>query len=225
MLDGVGLRLPDDLHPAGGRRTGPASGFFSNILREPLAGREAVLPVPDTVRHWHASPRAAIGFLLHAATMDTGPLGQARTLSLPGLSATVAEQIEALRRVAGEGAVRLIRTELDAGIGRIVAGWPQAFDPQRALQLGFRGDESFEAIIRTHLEDERVWGSCAELSLVAARRGGLPANTVRERRALAGQSGGRPGLRGIGLRAIGLRGSGCGKRPWGRVLPDGCHDL
>ncbi len=155
MLDGIGLRLPTIcIRPGSPNRA--ASGFFSNILREPLAGREAVLPVPDSVRHWHASPRSAIGFLLHAATMDTGLLGDARTLSLPGLSATVAEQIEALRRVAGEAAVRLIRTELDPAIRRIVAGWPQAFDPQRAVRLGFRGDESFDAIIRAHLDDERV---------------------------------------------------------------------
>ena len=74
-----------------------ASGFFSNIIREPLNGREAVLPVPDDVRHWHASPRAAVEFLLHAATIDSDALGDRRCLTMPGVSVTVAEQIEALR--------------------------------------------------------------------------------------------------------------------------------
>ena len=153
FLDGIGLRLPTIcIRPGAPNRA--ASGFFSNILREPLVGREAVLPVPDTVRHWHASPRAAVGFLLHAAALDTAPLGARRTLSLPGLSATVAEQIEALRRVADDAAVRLIRREPDPAIERIVAGWPRGFDPQRALALGFRAEGSFDEIIRAHIEDE-----------------------------------------------------------------------
>ena len=77
-----------------------ASGFFSNILREPLSGQEAVLPVSEDVRHWHASPRAAVGFLQQAATMDLAALGARRAVTLPGLSATVGEQIAALTRVA-----------------------------------------------------------------------------------------------------------------------------
>ena len=104
-----------------------ASGFFSNIIREPLSGKPAILPVPDSVRHWLASPRAAVGFLIQAAEMDLGLLGTRRTLALPGLSCTVAEQIEALRAVAGNDAVALIRREPDATIMKIVEGWPQNF--------------------------------------------------------------------------------------------------
>lgn len=153
FLDGIGIRLPTIcIRPGAPNKA--ASGFFSNILREPLAGKEAVLPVEDSVRHWHASPRAAVGFLLHAATLDTAPLGARRTLSMPGLSATVGEQIEALRRVAGEKAVKLIRREPDATIAGIVAGWPQGFDPKRALSLGFKAESSFDEIIRVHVEDE-----------------------------------------------------------------------
>jgi nucleoside-diphosphate-sugar epimerase len=152
-LDGVGIRLPTVcIRP--GVPNKAASGFFSNILREPLAGKEAVLPVSDTVRHWHASPRAAIGFLRHAMTMPTEALGARRCLSMPGLSATVAEQIEALRRVAGDRAVALIRREPDETIMRIVAGWPENFDATRARALGFVGDPSFDAIIEQHVADE-----------------------------------------------------------------------
>jgi nucleoside-diphosphate-sugar epimerase len=113
-----------------------------------------VLPVPDTVRHWFASPRAAVGFLIHAARLDTSELGPRRNLSMPGVSVTVAEQIEALREVAGENVTRLIRRAPDPTIMRIVAGWPQNFDARRALALGFRADPSFEEIIRIHLQDE-----------------------------------------------------------------------
>ena len=73
---------------------------------------------------------------------------------MPGVSATVGEQIEALRKVAGDKAVKLIRREPDATIQRIVEGWPRNFDARRARSLGFRADESFEQIIRIHIEDE-----------------------------------------------------------------------
>jgi D-erythronate 2-dehydrogenase len=153
FFDGIGLRLPT-ICVRPGRPNKAASGFFSAIIREPLAGQEAALPVPKSVRHWFASPRAAIGFLLQAAEMPAEKLGTRRNLNMPGVSATVGEQIEALRRVAGENAVRLIREQPDATIQRIVEGWPRNFDTSRALSLGFKADASFEAIIRTHIDDE-----------------------------------------------------------------------
>jgi nucleoside-diphosphate-sugar epimerase len=153
FFDGVGIRLPTIcIRP--GKPNKAASSFFSSILREPLAGREAVLPVSESVRHWHASPRSAVGFLTHAATMDLQPLGARRALTLPGLSATVGEQIEALRKVAGNKAVALIRRRPDPTVATIVAGWPRAFAANRALALGFRADSSFDEIIRVYIEDE-----------------------------------------------------------------------
>lgn len=153
FFDGVGIRLPTiTVRP--GKPNAAASGFFSNILREPLVGQEAVLPVSKDVRHWFASPRAAIGFLLHAATMDTGKLGWRRTVSAPGLSATVGEEIEALRRAAGDEAVKLIRDEPNPTIIKIVEGWPRNFDAKRALSLGFKAESSMDEIIRAHIEDE-----------------------------------------------------------------------
>ncbi|HWJ72259.1 MAG TPA: D-erythronate dehydrogenase [Kaistia sp.] len=153
FFDGVGIRLPTIcIRP--GKPNKAASGFFSNILREPLVGLEAVLPVAESVRHWFASPRAAVGFLLHAATIDGASIGPRRNLSMPGLSATVGEEIEALRRVAGERAVALIRRETDPAIVRIVDGWAPDFDPKRAIALGFQADASFDAIIKAHIDDE-----------------------------------------------------------------------
>jgi len=153
FVDGVGIRLPTIcIRPGAPNKA--ASGFFSNILREPLVGKEAVLPVPETVRHWHASPRSAVGFCLRAATVDTAEIGPRRTLSMPGLSATVGEQIEALRRVGGEAAVRLIRHEPDPQIMEMVGNWAAALDASRAERLGFVAETSFDEIIRVHLEDE-----------------------------------------------------------------------
>lgn len=153
FFDGVGIRLPT-ICVRPGKPNKAASGFFSNIIREPLNGEEAVLPVSDQVRHWHASPRSAVGFLVHAATMDTAAIGPRRALTMPGYSCTVAEQIETLRKVAGENVVKRIRRETDPVIDKIVAGWPRNFNPQRALALGFKAEANFEEIIRVHIEDE-----------------------------------------------------------------------
>lgn len=153
IFDGIGIRLPTVcIRP--GKPNKAASGFFSNILREPLVGLEAVLPVSEDVRHWHVSPRRAVGFMLHAAGIDLSLLKNRPVLNMPGISATVGEQIEALRRVAGDKATRLIKRQPDELIGKIVAGWPQDFDPSRALSLGFVGDTSFDEIIQIHIEDE-----------------------------------------------------------------------
>ncbi|MBO0765105.1 MAG: SDR family oxidoreductase [Hyphomicrobiaceae bacterium] len=153
FLDGVSLRLPT-ICVRPGAPNKAASGFFSNIIREPLAGKEAVLPVADSVMHWHASPRAAVEFMRHAATLDTAAVGPRRALTMPGLAVTVAEQIGALRKVAGDKVAARIRREPDPFVEKIVAGWPRAFDARRALALGFRPDGSFEEIVRIHVEDE-----------------------------------------------------------------------
>jgi D-erythronate 2-dehydrogenase len=153
FFDGIGIRLPT-ICVRPGKPNAAASGFFSNIIREPMSGKEAILPVGEDVMHWHASPRSAVGFLLHAATMDTAAIGTRRNLSMPGLAATVGEQIAALRKVAGDKAVKLIRREPDETIIRIVAGWPRNFSVSRAAKLGFKAESSFEEIIRVHLEDE-----------------------------------------------------------------------
>lgn len=153
FVDGVGIRLPT-IAVRPGKPNKAASGFFSGIIREPLAGQEALLPVADTVRHWFASPRAAVGFLLHAAAIDTALLGSQRNLTMPGLAATVGEQIAALERVAGPKVTALIRRQPDETIAGIVAGWPQAFEATRAKALGFIGETSFDDIIRIYMEDE-----------------------------------------------------------------------
>ncbi|MBC7580581.1 MAG: SDR family oxidoreductase [Tardiphaga sp.] len=154
FLDGIGIRLPT-ICVRPGTPNKAASGFFSNIIREPLAGHEAILPVGEDVRHWHASPRSAVGFLVHAATMDLAAMGARRNLSMPGLSVTVGEQIAALERVAGKSVVARIVRKTDPVITGIVSGWPRDFVTERALSLGFTtAEKTFDDIIRIHIEDE-----------------------------------------------------------------------
>jgi nucleoside-diphosphate-sugar epimerase len=153
FLDGVGIRLPN-IVVRPGKPNKAASGFFSGIIREPLAGQEAVLPVDESVGNWHASPRAAAGFLVHAAGLDAAKLGPRVNLAMPGVYCTVADQIAALRRIAGDKVAARIRREPDPLIVRIVAGWPKRFDPRRAIALGFTAEASFDDIIRIHIEDD-----------------------------------------------------------------------
>jgi len=153
ILDGVGIRLPT-ICVRPGKPNKAASGFFSGIIREPLAGQEAVLPVADTVRHTHASPRSAVGFLIHAAGLAREQLGPRINLAMPGVCVTVAEQIEALKRVAGAKVAARIRREPDELIMRIVAGWSERINAERARALGFKAESSFDDIIGAHIEDE-----------------------------------------------------------------------
>ena len=153
FIDGVGIRLPT-ICVRPGKPNAAASGFFSSIIREPLAGDDAVLPVEESVRHTHASPRAAVGFLIHAAGLTKEQIGPRNSLTMPGTSCTVGEQIEALRRVAGDKVAGRIRRAPDPMIMRIVDGWARRVDASRALALGFRAETSFDDIIRTHIDEE-----------------------------------------------------------------------
>jgi nucleoside-diphosphate-sugar epimerase len=153
FMDGVGVRLPTIcIRP--GKPNKAASSFFSGILREPLAGQEAPLPVGDDVRHWFASPRAAVGFFITAATIETSSLGPRRSMTMPGVSATVGEEIEALRKAAGDKAVALIKRVEDPFVAKIVQGWAGRYDAHLAGQMGFSAEKNFGEIIKVYQEDE-----------------------------------------------------------------------
>ena len=153
FFDGIGLRLPT-ICVRPGKANRAASSFFSSIIREPMNGLPASLPVARDWVHTMASPRAAVGFFLHAATLETAPIGPRRNLTLPGVAVTVAEQIEALRRVAGADVVALIRDEPDPAVWAIVQTWPRRFAASRAKALGFQAETSFDQIVQTYIEDD-----------------------------------------------------------------------
>ena len=136
FFDGIGLRLPTIVIRPGAPNAA-ASGFFSGILREPLAGLPSTLPVSRDVKHWLASPRAAVG-----------------TMTMPGLATSVGGQIDALERVAGKAASARITEAPDPAIAAIINTWPKAFDPARALALGFTAETSVDELIAVYLEDD-----------------------------------------------------------------------
>lgn len=154
FLDAVGVRLPTVcVRP--GAPNAAASGVFSNILREPLSGKPATLTVPKDVSMVFCSPRTAVGFLAHAATIDSDRLGTRRSLAMPAVTATIADQIDALRRVAGDDAVKLITEEIDPVAEATVRAWDfPRVTATRALELGFVGDSSVDELITIFLEDD-----------------------------------------------------------------------
>ncbi len=149
FVDGRVLRLPTiSVRP--GRPNAAASSFASGIVREPLDGQEAVCPVDPQTRLWLSSPSAAVDSLI--AVHDVA-LGSDRILNAPGISLTAREMVASLERVAGPEVASRVRWERDARIARIVATWPGALDTTRARALGFRGDETFDAVIRRYIEE------------------------------------------------------------------------
>jgi nucleoside-diphosphate-sugar epimerase len=153
VFDGVGIRLPT-ICVRPGKANKAASSFFSGIIREPLNGLPAILPAPRSVLHTHASPRSAVNFLIHAAGMDGERIGPRRNLTMPGVAVTVGEQMEALRRIAGDDVAALVREEPDDAVWAIVRNWPTRFEARRARELGFEAETSFDEIIRVYIDEE-----------------------------------------------------------------------
>jgi nucleoside-diphosphate-sugar epimerase len=152
FLDAVCLRLPTIIVRPG-RPNKAASSFFSAIVREPLLGLETVLPVPDDFAVWVASPRRALEWLVHAAEMDTGPLGLDRSLNPPGMSVTVGQILAALEAVR-QGASALVKREPDPVIAGIVGGWPAGFNTVRAPAHGFTRHEELIDVVRAFVADD-----------------------------------------------------------------------
>ncbi|MEX2650380.1 MAG: D-erythronate dehydrogenase [Alphaproteobacteria bacterium] len=153
FVDGRAIRLPTVVVRPG-KPNMAASGFASSIIREPLAGTEAVCPVDRSTRVWILSPRGAVASLVHACVVPTEAWGTNRTVMLPGIEVSVGGMIDALQRIAGRSVARRIRWQPDAKIARIVESWPHRFGLERAVRMGFSADTDIDAIIKSHIEDE-----------------------------------------------------------------------
>ena len=100
------------------------------------------------------SPRRVIQALIHAFELPAAEFGMTRMLTLPGITVSIGEMVDALEEVAGAEVAGRIRWQPDARIQKIVAGWPARFDARRARAMGFEPDADVAEIIRAHIEDE-----------------------------------------------------------------------
>jgi D-erythronate 2-dehydrogenase len=153
FVDGRALRLPT-IVVRPGKPNKAASTFASSIIREPLAGAEAICPVRRDAAMYVLSPRRVVAALIRAFELPAEAFGATRMLTLPGITVSIGEMVDALEAVAGEAVAERIRWEPDSAIQKIVAGWPAAFDARRARAMGFEADPDFASIVRAHIEDE-----------------------------------------------------------------------
>jgi D-erythronate 2-dehydrogenase len=155
FIDGRAVRVPTVVVRPG-LPNGAASGFASGIIREPLAGVDAVLPVDPKTKMWIASPRAVVGMFMHALELAPEVWGWSRVLNLPGLIASMEEELAALKLVAGEAAVARVKYQPDAKIVKIVDTWAANFDTARAKAMGFTADTSFIDIVKAYVADNNI---------------------------------------------------------------------
>jgi nucleoside-diphosphate-sugar epimerase len=149
FIDGRSVRLPT-IVVRPGKPNAAASSFASSIIREPLAGVDAICPVDAATLVWVSSPAAAIASLIHAHELAPDVWGAQRALNLPGITVTVTEMLEALRKVGGDAAVAHVRMQRDEIIRRIVDTWPARFQTTRAAALGFAQDGDFLEIVKAY---------------------------------------------------------------------------
>ncbi len=152
FIDGRAVRVPTVVVRPGAPN-GAASGFASGIIREPLAGVEAILPVDPSTEMWVASPRTVVGMFLHALALPGEAWGWNRAINLPGLVASMTEEMAALRKFGGEAAVALVRHQPDEKVLKLVRTWAARFDTSRALSMGFKADADFDSIVKAYIED------------------------------------------------------------------------
>jgi nucleoside-diphosphate-sugar epimerase len=155
FVDGRALRLPTIVVRAG-KPNAAASSFASGVIREPLNGVESVCPVAAETGVWLLSPKRVTQAFLHAHDLAASSWPTTRTVNLPGITVSVAEMLEGLRRVAGAPVARRVRFEADARIQAIVKTWPSRLKTPRALEMGFRADPDIDTVIRDYIADENI---------------------------------------------------------------------
>ncbi|KAF8966129.1 NAD-P-binding protein [Flammula alnicola] len=160
-IDGRIVRLPT-IVVRPGVPSNATSAFISGIIREPLKGLEAVCPIGDSLdspelslKTWLASPGTTIkNFIIAKHIPAEKFLPHTRVVCLPGFTASVRDELEALVKVAGPEALKLVRFKDDPTNRRMVSSWPSAFDNTYPVSLGFVVDEGgMEPIVRQFQKD------------------------------------------------------------------------
>lgn len=153
FIDGRALRLPT-IVVRPGKPNKAASTFASSIIREPLQGQTVDCPVSPDQPMWLLSPRRVVDAFIRAAELPAEAWGPSRAVSLPGITHTVQEMLDALTDIAGKAVSDRVSFKPDPDIQKIVSGWPMRFAAERGTAMGFEIDGSMEEIIRGFIEDE-----------------------------------------------------------------------
>jgi nucleoside-diphosphate-sugar epimerase len=155
FIDGIACRLATvTVRP--GQPNSALSSFVSGIIREPLAGVDAVCPVPLDTRLWVSSPDVVTRNLLHAAGVPAAALDGRLSVNLPGLTVTPSEMLASLERAGGAAVRARVRSQIDPYVTRVVSTWPGVLDDSRARKLGFSADRDFDEVVRQYLASART---------------------------------------------------------------------
>ena len=152
FFDGRSARLPTVIIRPG-KPNAAASSFVSSVFREPLNGQPCVLPVGTDVVMPLLGYRAIVGGFIALHEADAATIGDDRAVSLPSLTVTVGEMIEALKRVAADRVLGPITVEPDPFIEAIVATWPLESSHERATALGLPCENDLDEIVAAYIED------------------------------------------------------------------------
>lgn len=153
FIDGRSLRLPTiTVRP--GKPNKAASSFASGIIREPLAGVDAICPVAHDTRVWVSSPRTVIANFIVGHEAPAAKFTHTRSINVPGILTSVGEMVAALRRIAGDAVADRVKWQLEPATDRIVQTWPARFAPVLGPALGMRADPDFDSIVRAYIADE-----------------------------------------------------------------------
>lgn len=157
LIDGRALRFPT-IAVRPGKANLANSSFISAVIREPLAGRETVCPVPDDIPIALMSPGRLIATILHVHDLSTAEYGWPRALVLPAVQVNVREMLEALERVAGPEARARVTFKPDERIVPMVRSWPAEVVSERATSLGIRPDADAFAFVEQYARDQGIIG-------------------------------------------------------------------
>lgn len=155
FITGFVLRFPTiSVRP--GKPTAAASSFLSGMVREPLAGKECIVPIEDRdFKSWLCSPRTLVHNLLHTLTLERDAVpAHIRQINVPGVSVSIQEMMDALEKVGGKEKLGLIKEQEDPTLKAILLSWPTRFDNSQALSLGFKPDDSFEQAVSDYYQSE-----------------------------------------------------------------------
>jgi nucleoside-diphosphate-sugar epimerase len=155
FLDGRSLRLPT-IVVRPGKPNLASTSFASGMFREPLNGLVCECPVDDSTELWVLSPKQAIASFVHAHDLPSSAWGPNRALTLPGITISVKDGVEALRRIAGdEVAARVVFKPVER-IQTMIRTFPARFSAARAIAMGFSADSGIDAIVKDYIASEGI---------------------------------------------------------------------
>lgn len=143
-LSGVVVRPPAP--------NGALSGFNSDVIREPIEGRDYTCPVGPEAVIWLQTVGRCVKNLIHAAHLPSTFLGERRALLLPATAASIGEIVDAIRHIVSEEAAARVRYQRNDDLQTQFGAWPRKMSAARATRLGFEADAGLGEIIRGFLK-------------------------------------------------------------------------